>query len=145
MSKLYDTYISLKANEEDTNNTLYLFKAGLFFICIDKDAQIASNILNLKLTNLNETIVKCGFPIQSLEKYSNLLKLSNYQFKIVDTTKKEAFSIFNYSTNTNIDSLLSEIKNINPETLSIKEAYSFIEEIKEKVSVIEGGLNNGKD
>ena len=44
MSKLYNTYISLKANEEDTNNTLYLFKAGLFFICIDKDAQIASNI-----------------------------------------------------------------------------------------------------
>ena len=90
MSKLYDTYISLKANEEDTNNTLYLFKAGLFFICIDKDAQIASNILNLKLTNLNETIVKCGFPIQSLDKYSNLLKLSNYQFKIVDTTKKRS-------------------------------------------------------
>ena len=124
MSKLYDTYISLKANEETNNNTLYLFKAGLFFICIDQDARIASNILNLKLTNLNETIVKCGFPIQSLEKYSNLLKLSNYHFKIVDT---------------NINSLLAQIKNVNPESLSIKEAYSFIEEIKQKVSTIERG------
>ncbi len=139
MSKLYDTYISLKANEETNNNTLYLFKAGLFFICIDQDARIASNILNLKLTNLNETIVKCGFPIQSLEKYSNLLKLSNYHFKIIDTTKKETFSISDYSIDTNINSLLAQIKNVNPESLSIKEAYSFIEEIKQKVSTIERG------
>ena len=130
MSKLYDTYISLKANEETNNNTLYLFKAGLFFICIDQDA---------RLTNLNETIVKCGFPIQSLEKYSNLLKLSNYHFKIVDTTKKETFSISDYSIDTNINSLLAQIKNVNPESLSIKEAYSFIEEIKQKVSTIERG------
>ena len=36
MSKLYDTYISLKANEETNNNTLYLFKAGLFLFVLIK-------------------------------------------------------------------------------------------------------------
>ena len=129
MSKLYDTYISLKANEKDENNTLYLFKAGLFFIFLDEDARKASNILNLKLTNLNENVVKCGFPIQSLEKYSNLIKLSNYNFKIVDTSKKETLTISDYSVDNNIQSLLLDIQNIDTDTLSIKEAYCFIDNI----------------
>ena len=144
MSKLYDTYISLKANEKDKNNTLYLFKAGLFFIFLDEDAKKASNILNLKLTNLNENVVKCGFPVQSLEKYSNLLKLSNCKLKIVDTNKKEALTITDYSVDTNILSLLTDIQNVDTETLSIKEAYCFIDTIKKRASVIKGGIDYGK-
>ena len=144
MSKLYDTYISLKANEKDENNTLYLFKAGLFFIFLDEDARKASNILNLKLTNLNENVVKCGFPIQSLEKYSNLIKLSNYNFKIVDTSKKETLTISDYSVDNNIQSLLLDIQNIDTDTLSIKEAYCFIDNIKQKASTIKRGIGYGK-
>lgn len=145
MSKLYDTYISLKANQKDDENTLYLFKSGIFFICIDEDAKKASNILNLKLTNLNENIVKCGFPIQSLEKYSNLLKLHNYSFKIIDTIKHKAFSVTNYETQDDINQLLSTISLIDTNSLSVKEAYDFIENIKNKALLILGGVkDNGK-
>ncbi|MDO5555178.1 MAG: hypothetical protein Q4G09_00545 [Clostridia bacterium] len=131
MSKLYDTYISLKTNEKDNENTLYLFKSGIFFICIDKDAKKASQILNLKLTNLNQDIVKCGFPIKSLEKYSTLLNISNYSFKIIDSNLQTTFKVNNYSIPDNIDKLLLKISNIDTNNLSVSKAYSFIDNIKD--------------
>lgn len=30
MSKLYDNYLYLKANDKDSSNTLYIFKSGIF-------------------------------------------------------------------------------------------------------------------
>ena len=70
MSKLYEAYKYCKKNNKE-ENTLFLFKVGVFYLFIDKDAVIASNILKLKLTKLNDTILKCGFPIASLNKYYN--------------------------------------------------------------------------
>ena len=61
MSKLYDVYSYLKKSSNE-DNVLYLFKSGIFLLFIDKDAIIASDILGLKLTNLTNNIVKCGFP-----------------------------------------------------------------------------------
>ena len=145
MSKLYNAYISLKANEKNNENTLYLFKSGIFFICIDKDAEIDYRLLNLKLSNLNEDIVKCGFPIQSLNKYSNLLRLSNYSFKIIDLSKNESISINDFNFNNYTNELLQRISSVDTNSLSIKEAFSFIDDIKEKASLIlEGSSNNVK-
>lgn len=103
-----------------------------FFICIDEDAKKASSLLNLKLTNLNDHVVKCGFPINSLSHYSNLLKLANYEFKIIDTQKQTSFSVQNYSIEENVHNLLLKLSNTNSDTLSIKEAYSLIEELKQE-------------
>ena len=66
MSKLYNQYINLKANNPEK---YFLFKNGLFFIFLDDDAKLMSQLLNLKLSPLNANIVKCGFPENSLEKY----------------------------------------------------------------------------
>lgn len=136
MSKLYNTYISLKNSKQNEENILYLFKSGMFFICLDEDAKIASKILNLKLTNLNNNIVKCGFPTNSFEKYSNLLNIFNYTFKIVDSSL--------YNTNTNcvlpkascLNELLLCISNVDTNTLSVKEAYEFINNINQKAKSI---------
>lgn len=70
MSKLYEKYKVLKS--EDTSK-FYLFKSGIFYIFLDEDAIKMSEILNLKLTNLNQSIVKCGFPVKNLDKYLQLL------------------------------------------------------------------------
>ena len=91
MSKLYDVYVYLKKSSNE-NNVLYLFKSGIFYLFIDKDAILASNILGLKLTNLTDNILKCGFPTTSLEKYSKILSHCNYTLKIVDPTS-EVYSI----------------------------------------------------
>lgn len=139
MGKLYNTYIALKAKEKE-ENTLYLFKSGIFFLCIDEDAKIASRLLHLKLTNLNESIVKCGFPIKSLDKYSSLISLSNYKFKIIDTSTNEAFTVSNYSVNDNIQNLLQSIAKIDTDNLSIREAYTFLDDIKKESNFILGGI-----
>lgn len=130
MSKLYNNYLYLKANEVDASNTLYLFKSGLFFIFLAEDAKKASTLLHLKLTYFAENVVKCGFPINSLEKYTNILKKSPYNFKIVDNTRDTYSNIQNCSLNDAVKKLLIEISSINTDTLSIKEAYNFIDSIK---------------
>lgn len=57
MSKLYERYLELKKQD---SSILYLFKSGIFYIFLDEDAKKMSYILNLKLSNLNESILKCG-------------------------------------------------------------------------------------
>ncbi len=71
MSKLFDKYTELKRNNP---SKYYLFKGGIFYIFIDQDAIHMSPILNLKLTHLNEKILKCGFPINNIDKYSSIFK-----------------------------------------------------------------------
>ena len=67
MSKLYNIYQDLKKEDKEK---IYIFKAGAFFILLDDDAKLISEKLNLKLTKLNDSLVKCGFPINSIEKYT---------------------------------------------------------------------------
>ena len=72
MSKLYDNYCYLKTIDPDT---IYIFKSGIFYIFLDKDAKVVSDLFSLKLTNLNENVLKCGFLIQSIDKYSKLFEV----------------------------------------------------------------------
>lgn len=130
MSKLYDIYSSLKSNESNSDKTLYLFKSGIFFILIDEDAKIASKILNLKITFLTENIVKCGFPISSLEKYSSLLQLTDYKFQIIDTSSNINYSLKNYSLNENIRNFLLQVSDLDTNNLSVKDAYEVLDNLK---------------
>ncbi len=125
MSKLYDIYKKLK---NENSETLYLFKSGVFYICLDNDAKILSKRYNFKLTNLNVDIVKCGFPCSSFDKYYKLFVNDNLNFKIVENN-----TIFNgtdYLRNKSLLPLLDKISNVNIDNLSVSEAYQFIEEIQ---------------
>lgn len=146
MSKLYDTYVYLKKNEDNSDKTLYLFKSGIFFIFLGDDAKIASQLLNLKITYLTEEIVKCGFPVNSLEKYTNLLKVTPYKIKIIDNTNNTTYTLNNYNTDKKLKSLLDTILSINTNSLSVKEAYEFIENIKcIAQKIMKGEINNGEN
>lgn len=81
MGKLYTKYLHLKQENSDIS---YAFKVGIFYIFIDKDAEFISNKLGLKLTPLNDTILKCGFPVSKLSKYTELLENEHINFKLVD-------------------------------------------------------------
>ena len=142
MSKLFDNYLNLKATEKDANNTLYIFKSGIFFIFLDNDARIASKLLNLKLTYLTENIIKCGFPINSLEKYTNILNKTSYKIKIIDTAKNYIYTFDDYKLDKKIEELLSVINSVDKNSLSVKEAYDFIDFLKEYTQNIFGKENN---
>ena len=129
MNKLYDVYKKLKnENKED----IYLFKNGIFYIALDADATFLNKKYNLKLTNLNNDIVKCGFPCSSFDKYYILFTNDNIKFRIIENN-----IIFNgkdYLKNQEFSILLDKIENVNIDNLSVSEAYNFIEEIQKDAS-----------
>lgn len=52
---------------------------GAFYVFLDEDAKEISKQISLKLTKLNDDIVKCGFSINSLEKYiKEVLRIKYY-------------------------------------------------------------------
>lgn len=126
MSKLYSQYLKLKSLD---NSILYLFKSGIFYIFLDKDATEIASYLNLKLTKFNDTIYKCGFPISSIDKYIQLLKDNHLKFKIIDSNSI-SYDIDEFKINTELNILLNKIKSVDVESLSVKEAYEFISNIK---------------
>ena len=108
MSSLYKRYLSFKIENSDN---FYLFESGIFYLFIDNDAKFMSNILNLKLTNLNSQIVKCGFPTSHLDKYLKILKDMNYSnIQIVSSN-----SFLAYSQNVHTRLRQSQIKGGNTE------------------------------
>ena len=106
----------------------YLFKSGIFYIFLAEDAKKMSSILNLKLNNLNESVLKCGFPINSLQKYMNLLKTANCEVEIIDNISPKL------NTNQKIENFLTKISNANPDNFSIKEIYNFLDTISKEAN-----------
>lgn len=133
MSKIFNTYLELKKLNKDT---IYLFKSGIFFLAIDADAYKLSKIFNFKLGYLTTDIVKCGFPCSSFQKYFNLFKAYNLEIKIIELEKNIVFSLTNFEQNNHIVSLLEFINNVDVNNLSVSEAYSLIENLKQKVDKI---------
>lgn len=131
MSKLLNTYNNLKKQSPET---LFLFHSGVFYIALDDDAKFLSKELDLKLVNLNQSTVKCGFPVSSLDKYILMLKGLNIDFKIVD--KDTVSDAFVYIENENVKKLLTSIKNIDINNLSVSEAFTFLEKIQESCKEI---------
>lgn len=135
MSKLYDVYCYLKKSSKE-DNVLYLFKSGIFLLFIDKDAIIASDILGLKLTNLTNDVVKCGFPATSLEKYSRILSHCNYSVKVIDPSSQIIFTYKQYESNDKAMQLLKDLSNIDIDNCSISEAYELLENYKNRAENI---------
>ncbi len=141
MSKLYEKYKTLKKIK--SNSTLYLFPYGIFFIFLEDDARLVSQALGLKLGNLNDSIVKCGFPINSLEKYSNLLKNLGYNVEVIDMKSDKTYSCLEYLHNEQLANLMNEICDIDINNLAIREVYDLLYKIQDTFSSIlkKGGKN----
>ncbi len=126
MSKLYEKYLLLKRQNP---SILYLFKSGFFYIFLAEDAKKMSSLLNLKLTNLNNTVLKCGFPINNLSKYSQFIEDFGYEVHIVDLDTEQTHSSSEYILNSDIKNFIQKLSEIDSNTLSISQAYSFTENI----------------
>ncbi len=129
MSKLLNTYNNLKRQDSET---IYLFKNGIFYLALEDDAKLLSKELDLKITNLNDESIKCGFPCTSFDKYYLRLKNLNINFKIVDKDTISDATI--YLENKEIQNLINDIKKIDINNLSVSEAFAFIEKLQNSVS-----------
>lgn len=137
MSKLYPAYLSIKKLD---SSTILLFKSGIFYILLENDARIVSSILNLKLSNLNQEVVKCSFHINSLDKYLPVLVKNKLNIKIVDleNTKENNIRLSNIKNgyNTNIYSLLLDLSKLDTSNMSIKDAYLKLDDFNKKANII---------
>ena len=134
MSKLYSLYKNLK---EKDSKMIYLFKNGIFYIALSDDAIYLSNRFNFKLTKLNDSVIKCGFPISSIDKYIKTFTNENVNFKIIDTSNNKIYSPQEFVLNSNINNIIKKIISIDTKQLSISEAYQFIEDLKEETNKLE--------
>lgn len=124
MSKLFNNYISLKSQD---SNKFYLFKSGIFYIFLDDDARAMSQQFGFKLSNLNNSVVKCGFPTNSLDQYIEKFKVAGYSVHIVcdDNIKTVSNSVdLNFFVNNQFfEETLNTFLNLNIDMLSISQAF----------------------
>lgn len=139
MSKLYKKYVTLK---EEDNSKIYLFRNGIFYIFLDDDAKKMSSLLNLRLTNLNESVVKCGFPVNNLNKYLDLIKNNHYEISILDSVESKPCSSEHYLLNTDAKDLILSLAKVDSNSLSISEIYSLVEDATKKAKSIVKELEN---
>ena len=86
MSKLYDKYEKLKSEDLEC---IYLFLCGNFYIALDSDAIMLNELFDMKLTKFSNLCDKCGFPINSLEKYEEKFKNKNIKYKVINEVSKD--------------------------------------------------------
>ena len=132
-SKLYANYVSLKIKSPYKK---YLFKSGIFYIFIDDDAKELHKLLNIKLSNLNSDIVKCGFPVNSLDKYMKILTQYGYSVEIVDFSTNSLFNYEEYLFKTKIHKFMNKISHLDIDGLSISKTYNILEELKNEANNI---------
>ena len=69
-----------------------------------------------------------------MEKYLNLFNSLNLNIKIIDSANYNTiYNVDDYKLNSNIKDLFNKILNVDIESLSIQEAYSFIENLQNEV------------
>ena len=123
MSKLYKKYLELKSSYP---TTIFLFKSGIFYIALDKDAVKLSEEFNFKLVNLNQDSLKCGFPISKLQYYANLLEKLNLNFEIVDLDSSISMGYTDYSNNSKLKSILDTLKNLDMNNITLKQSFDVL-------------------
>ena len=123
MSKLYDNFVNLKGSNKDK---IYLFKSGIFFIALNEDATKLSEIFGFKITNLNDTVTKCGFPAKRIEYYSSLLDKMNIDFELIDSNSKKIENSSVYISNLNFNSIIDKLVKIDFDNITCKEAFDIL-------------------
>ena len=135
MSKLYDRYLYLKNLDK---SKIYLIKSGIFYISLDEDALALAEKFNFKLTNLNDSIIKCGFPETRLKYYTNLLDNMNIKYE-VDTSQATAPKLNPLIKNNK--NFIAKIASFDLDTISFKDAHNILcslnTEAKEILSQLE--------
>ncbi len=105
--KLYYKYKLLKLQN---NSKKYLFKSGNFYVFLDEDAIEISKVTVLKLTSFGN-IVKCGFPVSSLDKYLKILKNIGLDVVVIERC----------------EDIINDLSDVGLDKLSKEELISIIE------------------
>lgn len=132
MSKLLKQYNELKRQD---NSCIYLFRVGIFYNILNEDAKIINNKIGLKITNLSPEIIKCGFPVLTIDKYKTILTEKNIKFKIIDNLPKDMSST-DYMNNIEIKKILNTIINLDMNNTTFQQSFNLLLDIQQKLKNI---------
>ena len=127
MSKLQKRYEELKKKDVEK---IYIFKVGIFYNILNEDAKVVSDSIGLKLTDLGPSIVKCGFPIAKLDKYTSLLKSKNLPFEVIS-------DIAPSNQNTSYKKIVDKIKKIDLNNTTFHQAFDILYNIQQTLKNIQ--------
>ena len=127
MSKLIKKLNDLKKQDA---SSIYIFRVGIFYNILNEDAK-----LGLKLTSLGPEIVKCGFPISSLNKYIEKFKELQLKYKIIDDLPNNT-NIVDYSNNIEIKKILNKILGLDMNNTTFQQSFNILLEIQSKLKNI---------
>ena len=80
----------LELLQRKSKGYIILVNAGNFYIARGKDAVLLNNLLNLKVNCLETEVCKVGFPINALEKYTELIEERKYSYIVYNYNNIEA-------------------------------------------------------
>ena len=129
MSKILKQYKELK--EKDAS-PIYIFRIGIFYNILNEDAKILNEKLGLKITSLSPEIIKCGFPISSLEKYTKKLDNLQLPYTIIDDLPKNT-NINDYSNNIEIKKILKKISEIDMNNTTFQQSFNILLDIQKNL------------
>lgn len=132
-SKLYNKFLELKASD---NTKIYLFKSGIFYLCLNEDATKLSEIFDFKITNLNDNVTKCGFPEKRLPYYSSLLEKLNIDFEIVELSSQKSQDYPDSVNVTNFKTVVDQLITIDFDNLTFKQAFDVLYQLSQKTKKI---------
>ena len=127
MSKLLKQYNELKKKDPEK---IYIFKVGIFYNILNEDARLVSKEIGLKLTDLSPEIIKCGFPVATLEKYTNLLTEHNIKFENISSQTPSY-------QNASYEQIVKKILNIDLDNTTCKEAFDILYMIQQNLKNIQ--------
>lgn len=133
MSKLYNEYLKLKNQNPEK---IYLFKSGIFYISLNEDAEQLSKLFNFKITNLNDTVTKCGFPQKRLEYYTNLLTSCSVDFEIIDSNYPKIENYSDYLNNIKLKEIIDSIRDLDMNNITFQELFNFLSKINSDIKNI---------
>lgn len=135
MSKILKQYKELKQKDA---SSIYIFRIGIFYNILNEDAKIINEKLGLKITSLSPEIIKCGFPISSLDKYIKKLNELQIQYKVIDDLPNNT-NIKDYSNNVELKSILKKIAEIDMNNTTFQQSFNILLDLQNKIKKIIGG------
>lgn len=121
MSKIYDKYIELK---EIDNEKMYLFRCGNFYIFLDEDASKINEYVVLKMTQFTKNVLKCGFPITSLESYLKVFQNHQLKIEVVEDNSPK-------SLEEKMKKIIKILENTKIEKITPIESINILQKVKE--------------
>lgn len=129
MSKLINQYNDLKKKD---STKIYAIRIGIFYNFLNEDAKYINEKIGLKITNLSPEIIKCGFPISSLDRYKKIFEKSKINYEIVDNLN-QGVSSTDYLNNIEIKHIIEKIKNLDMNNVTFHQAFDILLDFQNKL------------